>query len=91
MTVLDLMLKLIDKVTFTSYLVVVTTLGFFGLITLVIFHPPPAAVITVVFSLISAVCGYFGAIVQYKFGSSSGSTAKSETIKEALAKKDISA
>lgn len=92
MTFWAMLFKVIEMVerrcTFTAFLTISMTIGFFGFLTLVIFHPPQPRVETVIFSMIAGLSGYVGAIVQYKFGSSSGSTAKSGTIKEALEKKE---
>lgn len=56
------------------------SLGFFGILGLIMFHEVPAGAKDAALLLLGALSTSFGAIVQYYFGSSSGSAAKSETL-----------
>jgi len=72
---------LIDKVTFTSFLVVTVVLGSFGLIFTLMFHEVPKDSQAVVYSLLGTVVGTgLGSILQFKFGSSSGSEKKTDSL-----------
>jgi len=76
------------KVNVKSFLVIMITFGFFTLIGILCFHTVPKDSQSIIYTLLGSVATAFGTIVAFKFGSSSGSTEKSETIKAALEKKD---
>jgi hypothetical protein len=64
----------------TEVLAFVLTFGFFGVIAVLLFHEVPETSRGILGPLIGAVGGAVGTIVGYKWGSSSGSAAKSDTI-----------
>ncbi len=72
--------RILDKCTFTSYLVVVMTLGFFGLIILVIFKEVPTNSQAFIYTSIGGIGGSVVTIVSFKFGSSSSSAKKDDAI-----------
>lgn len=56
------------------------TVGFFGLLAFLCFGTPPAASLTILNIMIGALGTAWVGIINYYFGSSSGSAAKSETL-----------
>ena len=61
-------------------LATVIVIGFFVLLWFLIFNPLPPDSTGVIFMLFGALSAAFGAVVQYFFGSSTGSADKSEVI-----------
>jgi hypothetical protein len=58
-----------------QFLVVTTTAGFFSLLYMLFFVPLPEITKDILQVLLGAVAGQWTSIIQYHFGSSSGSTA----------------
>jgi len=61
-------------------MVVVMTLGFFGLITITIFHVVPQEAQAFVYSTIGGIGGIVGTIATFKFGSSASSAKKDDAL-----------
>ena len=59
-----------------AFLAVSIVWGVFGLIVLVIFHPPPSEIASTVFTLIGTVITFGAVVAGYYFGSSKGSDGK---------------
>ena len=57
--------------------------GFFGLLSLLLFQPLPPDSSGVIFMLFGALSAAFGAVVQFFFGSSKGSSDKTELLAKA--------
>ncbi len=68
-----------------TFLTVMSTLGLFFFIVLLIFHAVPEETRTPVFALVAVVSNAWSVIVGYHFGSSSGSAAKSKAIETMVA------
>ena len=64
------------------FLVIATTLGVFGIIGLLFFQPVPDAVENVLFAVVGTILGKWGTMVDFNFGSSSGSARKSDMLNE---------
>jgi fluoride ion exporter CrcB/FEX len=76
----DFLKYLIDKVTFTSFVVVSIILGSFALVFTLMFHEVPKDSQAIVFGLLGGIVGSMATIVTFKFGSSSGSEKKTDAI-----------
>lgn len=63
-----------------AFLVVTTTIGFFTLIGVLVFREVPDGSREIVAQLIGGIAAAFGAIIGYRFGSSSGSARKTDII-----------
>lgn len=61
-------------------LAVLAIAGFFGLIYLLIYTEPPAGVRDAMLVLVGAVAGGYSTVLNYYFGSSSGSARKDEIL-----------
>src|SRR5688572_3659031 len=59
-----------------AFLVVSTTAGFFALVTLLFFRDIPEGTQDILYVLLGGVAGQWASIIQYHFGSSSGSAHK---------------
>ena len=68
------------EITFTSFVVVTVILGSFSLMFTLMFHEVPKESQAIAFGLLGGIFGSMASIVTYKFGSSSGSAAKSKAI-----------
>lgn len=71
---------LVDKVTFTSFVVVTIIIGSFSLVFTLMFHEVPKDSQAIVFGLLGGIIGSMATIVTFKFGSSSGSERKTDAI-----------
>lgn len=65
----------------------IIVIGFFSLLALLLFQPLPPDTSGVIFMLFGALSAAFGAVVQYFFGSSVGSSDKTEILAKASAVK----
>lgn len=65
-----------------KFLIIATTLATFSFIVMIFYVNVPDAIANVLFTMIGIIIGKYGTIVEYFFGSSSGSKAKSDTINE---------
>ena len=64
----------------TAFLAIVITLGFFGIVGILLFHEVPQGSKDILGPLIGVIGAAVGTIVGYHWGSSSGSAAKSDTL-----------
>lgn len=65
-----------------KFLIISTTFAAFGFLIMIFLVPVPNAVENVLYTLIGGVVAKWQSVVDYFFGSSSGSKAKSDTISE---------
>lgn len=65
-----------------KFLIITTTIAAFGFLVMIFLLPVPNAVENVLYTLIGGVVAKWQSLVDYFFGSSSGSKAKSDTINE---------
>lgn len=63
-----------------GFLAVGVTIGFFGLLALIVFRPPPAASAAMLNIMLGALATAWVAIVMFYFGSSAGSARKTELL-----------
>ncbi|HEV2378721.1 MAG TPA: hypothetical protein VG206_02880 [Terriglobia bacterium] len=68
-------------------LALTVTVGFFGLLYLLIFRSIPAASHDIIIAMVGVLGAAWGAVVNFYFGSSSGSADKNDTIASALKSK----
>ena len=73
---------MINKCSMAGFLVVVTTLGFLGLIVTLIFVPIPDTRMSQVIGLVTTVATAWIAIITYYFGSSAGSARKTDMLND---------
>lgn len=64
------------------FLIITTTFAAFGFLVMIFLIPVPNAVENVLYTLIGGIVGKWFSVVDYFFGSSSGSKAKSDIIGE---------
>lgn len=69
-----------------SFLVVTTTFGFFALIVLLFFHDIPEGTKSILQVLLGGVAGQWASMVQFDFGSSSGSASKDKDRSDLIGK-----
>jgi fluoride ion exporter CrcB/FEX len=77
---MDFLKYLVDKITFTSFVVVTIILGSFALVFTLMFHEVPKDSQAIVFGLLGGIVGSMATIVTFKFGSSSGSEKKTDAM-----------
>lgn len=65
-----------------KFLIITTTIAAFGFLIMIFLVPVPNAVENVLYTLIGGVVAKWQSLVDYFFGSSSGSKAKSDTIND---------
>lgn len=68
-------------------LALTVTIGFFGLLYVLAFHPVPTESKDVLYAMVGVLGTAWVALINFYFGSSSGSAAKTEAITNLLAKK----
>lgn len=73
------------KICLPTFLAVFTTLGVFAIFSAVLFHEPPDGSKELIFTTFGILIGKWGSIMDYFFGSSSGSAAKSKAIETMIA------
>lgn len=75
-----LITKIIDRITFTSFLVILTGFGFFLLLFLFLFISIPKDNLQLIETMLGVVGAAFTAIIGFKFGSSASSSKKDDAI-----------
>ncbi len=73
------------KMGLPAFLAVFTCIGVFAIFYTVLFHEPPAGSKELIFTTFGILIGKWGSVMDYFFGSSSGSAAKSKAIENMAA------